>query len=103
MRSKVLACLFALVLVSVSGAFAAAPELTAAPTVAQPMPAEDFVEALAGADLSKPVDKVVISCSLTCTTNSQCLSKCGPGFCGGTCKVVSACGSRKVCDCLYCP
>lgn len=103
MRSKVLVCLFALVLVSVSGAFAAEPELTAAPTVAPPMPAEDFVEALAGADPSQPINKVVISCSLTCTTNFQCFSKCGPGFCGGTCKVVGACGTRKVCDCLFCP
>lgn len=103
MRSKIVMSLFALVLFSVCGAFAAVPELGAAPAVDHPMPVEDFVAALGSADPSEPVDKVVISCSATCTSSLQCLSKCGPAFCGGTCRVVSACGSRKVCDCLHCP
>lgn len=106
MPSKILLCLVAVLLVTLGGAFAAPPERSTAPSapaVAQPMPVEDFVQGLGDLDPSQPINQVVVSCSLTCTSNLQCLSKCGPAFCGGTCKVVSACGSRKVCDCLYCP
>jgi hypothetical protein len=100
MRSKIVVCLLALVLASVSGAFAA-PELASAPAVAQPMPVEDFVQALGNIDPSEPIDKIVLSCA-GCSSNLQCFSICGPAFCGGTCRFVSSC-NRKVCDCLQCP
>lgn len=103
MRSKILAFLFAFLMVTAVGAFASPADMTpaSAPAVDQPAAVQDFLEALG--DPAKPVNQVVISCT-TCSSNSQCLSICAPGgFCGGTCRVTTACSGRRVCDCLYCP
>lgn len=108
MRSKMLVFLFAVLLVSVGGAFAAAPELVSTPAVDQPVSAEEFVESLGAVeqpgnvDPIQPENKVIVSCA-ACSSNATCLSICAPGgFCGGTCSYHSACG-RKVCNCLQCP
>lgn len=104
MRSKILVCLFAFLMVTAAGAFASPAAMTpaSAPAVDQPAPVQDFLEALG--DPSTPINQVVVSCS-PCSNNLQCFSICsGGGFCGGSCKSVPACGAgRKACDCLYCP
>lgn len=103
MRSKILVCLFAFLMVSAAGAFASSAAMTpaSAPAVDQPVQVQDFLEALS--DPSKPVEQVVVSCT-TCSSNANCLSICAPGgFCGGICRTIASCGGRKACDCLYCP
>lgn len=111
MRSKMLVFLFAVLLVPVCGAFAAAPELVSTPAVDHPVSAEEFVKSLSVVEQPGKVDplqplqpenKVIISCA-ACSSNANCLSICAPGgFCGGTCNYHSSCG-RKVCNCLQCP
>lgn len=102
MRSKILVCLFAFLMFSAAGAFASSAAMTpaAAPAVDQPVQVQDFLEALS--DPSKPIEQVVVSCTV-CSSNWNCNNICGPGFCGGNCKTFAACGGRKACDCLYCP
>ena len=103
MRSKILVCLFAFLMVSAAGAFASSAAMTpaSAPAVDQPVQVQDFLEALS--DPSKPIEQIVVSCTV-CSSNFQCNSICAPGgFCGGNCKSIASCGGRKACDCLYCP
>lgn len=106
MSSRILSCLVAGLLLSVCGAFAApAPSSTAAPEVAQPMPVEDFVEALGQFDPTQPVDRLVVFSCQACSSNANCASICNEAnelFCQGTCRFLSEC-QRKVCFCQLCP
>ncbi len=104
MPSKILFCLVAVLLATVCGAFAVPPEASTIPVVAQPMPVEDFVEALGAFDPLQPMSRAVVFSCEPCSSNATCVSICSSAselFCQGTCKFLSDC-QRKVCFCQLC-
>lgn len=100
MRSKILVCLFCILLSPVAGVFADVPDFTTPEAVAS-------VEAggACATEAASPLEGAIFAATcaqLACSYDLQCNNICGPGYCGGKCQLNAGC-PYKTCRCLFCP